>query len=46
MIHTTGIAIKIGAQFLKKGSYHIPLTYSKITSVVMENKALEDEPLT
>jgi len=43
MIHTTGIAIKSGAQFLKKGSYHMQLTYSKITSVVMKNKAFEDE---
>jgi hypothetical protein len=45
MIHTTGIAVKSGAQFLKKGSYHMPLTYCKITSVVLKNKALEDEPL-
>jgi len=45
MIHATGIAIKSGAQFLKRGSYHMPLPYSKITSVFMENKPLEDEPL-
>jgi hypothetical protein len=45
MIHTTGISIKSGTQFLKKGSYHMPLTYCKITSVVMKNKALKDEPL-
>jgi hypothetical protein len=41
MIHTTGIAIKSRAHFLKNGSYHMPLTYFKMTSVVMKNKALK-----
>jgi hypothetical protein len=45
MIHSIGIAIKSGARFLKKGSYYVPLTYCKITSVVMKKKALKNEPL-
>jgi hypothetical protein len=44
-MYISGIAIKSGAYFLKKVIYCMPLTFCKVTSVVMKNEALEVEPL-